>query len=180
VAAGYRRRTPLDTALLTAIVAASAAGDRLMLLEEFETDQDAKDRYLRWGASVFGAAQLSYAAAMLRAGARPTARLLAPRLAILTESAVVMAVHRPRLLTVLGPYGQSLALMSALAADVKNPQPRMRIGGWLFLASDLTILNRRHLITDQRVRTAAEVWVLATYFAAQALLVSGLDKLSRD
>ncbi|WP_279097513.1 lysoplasmalogenase [Gordonia bronchialis] len=179
VARGTRQRRTADSVLLAGVIGASAAGDRLMLLEEFEPEPDAKDRHLRWGATLFAAAQLCYIASMWRAGARPDVYLLAPRLALLGESAVVMARHRPRLLPVLGPYGQTLATMSALAADLDRPQPRMRAGGWLFLASDLTILNRRHLLDDPRARTVAEAWVLASYFAAQGLLVTGLDQLTR-
>ena len=50
----------------------------------------------------------------------------------------------------------------------------MRTGGLLFLASDLTIINRRHLINNPRLAAAGEAWVLASYFAAQWLLLTGL------
>lgn len=176
-----------DNALLAGVLACSLAGDTAMMLEEFADrtpDDDvrrlpvrqatAKDRRLAWGATCFAGAQLCYAALMLRRGARPRPRLLVPRMAILGESAAVVAVHRPRLLAVLGPYGSALATMSALAADLAAPQPQMRAGGWLFLASDLAILNRRHLLEGHRARRAAEIWVLASYFAAQGLLVDGV------
>lgn len=197
VIAGRRTRPPLDTALLAAAVAFSAAGDRAMLLEEFAplcADDErrrlplshplsTKDSRLARGAALFSGAQLSYCALLWRAGARPAAGALAPRLVALGESAAVIGYHRPRLLSILGPYGNTLALMSALASAAPphgspSAQPGLRIGGLLFLASDLSILNRRHLITNQTLRQVVEMWVLASYFAAQALLIESLAERS--
>ncbi|WP_238420112.1 lysoplasmalogenase [Gordonia sp. 'Campus'] len=175
VAASARRRSIADNVALASVIGFSTAGDRLMLCEEFTHDDPvAKDRYLRWGATLFAGAQLSYAIAMWRAGARPSARTLLPRLGLLGESATVLARHRRNLLPTLSTYGNTLATMSALASDMPGPQPRMRAGGWAFLLSDLAIVNRRHLVTDRRLRVAGETWVLASYFAAQYLLIGGL------
>ena len=174
VAAGARRRPVADTVALASVVGFSALGDRFMLQEEFEHAPAAKDRFLRRGATSFAGAQLSYAVAMWRAGARPTVRSVAPRVGVLAESATVLSRHRPALLPVLGTYGNTLATMSALAAAVPTPQPRMQAGGWFFLLSDLAIINRRHLVTDPRLRRAGEAWVLASYFTAQYLLIGGL------
>ncbi|MFW0792550.1 lysoplasmalogenase [Gordonia sp. CPCC 205515] len=173
-AVGARRRSSVDNVVLAGALAFSAAGDRAMLLEEFADDPARKDRRLQTGASLFAGAQLCLTGLMLRRGARPRPAGLFLRTTILAESAAVMARHRPRLLPVLGAYGNTLALMSATADDDRLPQPRMRTGGWLFLASDLTILNRRHLITDPTLAGLAETWVLASYFAAQWLLITGL------
>lgn len=177
-----RRRRPIDNALLAGAIVFSAAGDRAMLVEEFTPHPEGadrasltlKDRRLRIGASLFAGAQLCLTGAMLRRGARPQARPLLLRTAILAESALVVAIHRPRLLPVLGAYGNTLATMSATAAGMPSPQPQMRAGGWFFLLSDLTILNRRHLIDDSRAAMLAETWVLASYFTAQRLLIGGL------
>ncbi|GAB93966.1 lysoplasmalogenase family protein [Gordonia rhizosphera] len=174
-ARGARDRSGLDNALLAGALGFSAAGDRAMLLEEFATDPAEKDRRLTTGAALFAGAQLCLTGAMMRRGARPRPRPLLVRTAILAESALVMARHRPRLLPVLGAYGHTLAIMSATADGMAEPQPRMRAGGWLFLASDLTILNRRHLISHPGLHSAAEFWVLASYFAAQWLLITGLS-----
>lgn len=185
---GWRNRPGIDNVLLTAAVAFSAAGDRAMLLEEFTPPSPAdgerrltvghpltlKDSRLACGATLFAGAQLSYCALLWRRGVRPRAHTLLPRVAVLGESAAVIAAHRPRLLAVLLPYGNTLATMSALAADAPTNQPALRVGGLLFLASDLTILNRRHLIGDPGLRRLSEIWVLASYFAAQALLIDGL------
>lgn len=186
---GRAPRSRVDTALLAGALAFSAAGDRAMLLEEFtpaERDRPPRpslptalgpaDRYLRRGAALFGGAQLCYAGLLWRRGARPVARRLLPRVAALTESASVVAMHRPGLLPVLVPYGNTLALMSALAADDPRSAQRLRLGGLLFLASDLSILNRRHLMTGTRVRAVVEYWVLGSYFAAQWLLVANLAR----
>ncbi|MGV9713565.1 lysoplasmalogenase [Gordonia sp. NPDC003424] len=173
-ASGAGRRSRIDTAVLAGALAFSAAGDRAMLLEEFADDPSAEDRWLLLGASMFAGTQLCLTAAMMRRGARPRPAGMLLRTAILAESATVMAVHRPRLLPALGAYGNSLALMSATADDASLPQPRLRIGGAMFLASDLTILNRRHLLNHPTWRAIAETWVLASYFTAQWLLVTGL------
>ncbi|MGK2379749.1 MULTISPECIES: lysoplasmalogenase family protein [Gordonia] len=167
-------RSGTDNALLAGAVAFSAAGDRAMLLEEFADEPADKDRRLQLGASLFAGAQLCLTAAMMRRGARPSGRGLLARTAVLAESATVLAVHRPRLLPILGGYGNSLALMSATAAGMRPSRSAMRTGGLLFLASDLTIINRRHLINNPRLAAAGEAWVLASYFAAQWLLLTGL------
>lgn len=197
-AAYAARRIPdmprTDAALLAAAMAFSMAGDRAMLVEEFSplTSADerktlpasdpltAKDRRLAWGATLFSGAQLAYCALLWRRGARPHVATVLPRVAILAESATVIAYHRPRLLQILGPYGNTLAMMSALAADSPTARTQLRLGGALFLASDLTILNRRHLLSNPVARRLAEVWVLASYFAAQALLIDGLSRPAGD
>ncbi|MEE3852766.1 lysoplasmalogenase [Gordonia sp. LSe1-13] len=171
---GARRRSVADNALLAGAVVFSIAGDRAMLLEEFAEEPEKSDRHLRIGASFFAGAQLCLTGAMLRRGARPSAAGMLVRTAVLAESATVLAAHRPRLLPVLGGYGNTLALMSATAGGIDRPQPQMRAGGLFFLTSDLAIINRRHLVRDRRLAVAGEAWVLASYFAAQWLLVTGL------
>ncbi|MEO9327287.1 lysoplasmalogenase [Gordonia aurantiaca] len=178
-AAGAPGRGAADNAGLAGALVFSMAGDVLMFLEEFETEPDAKDRYLRRGATLFAAAQLSYIATMWRAGARPSSKQLLPRVGLLGESATVLARHRPALLPVLGAYGNTLATMSAMASAMPDTQPRLRIGGLAFLLSDLAIINRRHLVRDRRLRIAGEAWVLASYFTAQYLLICGLAERSR-
>ncbi|WP_168699025.1 lysoplasmalogenase [Gordonia paraffinivorans] len=178
-AAGARERGGADNAGLAGALAFSMAGDVAMFLEEFETEPAAKDRWLQRGASLFAGAQLCYIATMWRAGARPSARQLLPRVGLLAESAAVLARHRPALLPVLGTYGNTLSTMSAMASAMSDPQPRLRIGGLAFLLSDLAIINRRHLVTDRRLRIAGEAWVLASYFTAQYLLIGGLAERSR-
>lgn len=166
---------PVDAALLVGAIGFSTAGDRAMLLEEFGTDEHTRERHLAVGAGLFAGAQASLCALLLRRGARLHARTLVPRTALLGESAAILATKNPAALTVLGPYGNSLAVMSALASDAPQPQPALRVGGLLFVLSDLAIINRRYLLTGTRSRTLAEAWVLGSYFAAQWLLVTSLS-----
>ncbi|UEA58391.1 lysoplasmalogenase [Gordonia otitidis] len=170
-------RPGIDDALLAGAIVFSAAGDRAMLLEEFSpadtaAQWTAKDRRLATGAALFAAGQLGYCGLLFRRGARPSLRAFAPRIAALSEAAAVLATHRPRPLTVLMPYGTTLAMMSTLADNLDTPQPSTRVGGLLFLASDFTILNRRHLIRGATARRVSEAWVLASYFTAQYLLTT--------
>lgn len=172
---GRLAATPLphrDRLMISGAVVASAVGDVAMWAEEFADDDVAKDRYLACGAGAFALAQVFYCAALARGGARVRPTRFAPRMAVMSEPALVLARHRPRLLTVLGPYGAALATMSAMAAD--SGLRRLTAGGLLFQASDVTIVNRRFLVTSPPLRRALEAWVLAGYFAAQALLIDGL------
>ena len=171
---GKENTRAADSALLVGAVAFSAAGDRAMLLEEFGTDADLRERHLALGAGLFAGAQACLCALLVRRGARPRVAKLLPRLALLGESAVILARKDPAALPVLGPYGNALATMSALASDAPRPQPALRAGGVLFFLSDLAIINRRYLLTDPRSRLVAETWVLGSYFAAQWLLVTSL------
>ncbi|GAB18944.1 hypothetical protein GOEFS_070_00280 [Gordonia effusa NBRC 100432] len=166
-----------DRLIVGGAVAASAIGDLWMYREEFAADDAEKDRNLRFGAATFGVAQAFYSAAMVRRGARFSVRALAPRVAVMGEPAAILAKFRPGVLPVLGPYGWALASMSTLAST--SGSDRLAAGGIVFQASDLAIINRRHLLTADNARIAlarkvVEAWVLGTYFTAQALLVDGL------
>lgn len=169
--------TRLDRVLVSGALAASAIGDVWMYREEFADDADDKDRYLQIGAASFGVAQGFYSASMIRRGGRFRPAALAPRLVVMGEPAAILAKFRPRVLPVLGPYGSTLATMSALASTTGSK--RLTAGGITFQASDIAIINRRHLLRadDPRAagaRKAVEAWVLGSYFAAQLLLVDGL------
>ncbi|GAB10603.1 hypothetical protein GOARA_061_00420 [Gordonia araii NBRC 100433] len=164
--------TPANCALVLGAVGFSMAGDYWMLREEFEPrDSTAKDAYLRRGAAFFAGAQLCYQAAFLRRGARYRMRAFAPRMTVMGEPAAVLAVNAPKVLPVLGPYGALLAGMSTLAGDQGRGAA---IGGLLFQASDIAIINRRHLVDSPAARSWIETWVLGSYFAAQHLLVDAL------
>ncbi|NMO02073.1 lysoplasmalogenase [Gordonia sp. TBRC 11910] len=168
--------TKLDRVLIGGAVVASAIGDVWMYREEFAVDPAAKDRNLQLGAASFGVAQGFYSASMIRRGGRFTVASLAPRLAVMGEPAAVLTKFSPRVLPVLSPYGSALATMSALASTTGSR--RLTMGGIAFQASDIAIINRRHLLSDvprnALARKVAEGWVLGSYFAAQLLLVDGL------
>lgn len=162
----------LDQLLIGGALTMSAIGDGWMFAEEFATDPDVADRNLQVGASSFGAAQIFYSSTLLRRGAKFRRSQMLPRLAVMGEPAGVLAAFRPRVLKVLGPYGSLLATMSGLAASTGSR--RMAAGGIIFQASDIAIINRRHLLKERTARIAAEAWVLGSYFTAQALLIDGL------
>lgn len=168
-----RRGDRIDRALTLGAVGLSMAGDYWMFREEFEPRTSAaKDGYLRRGAAFFAGAQLCYQAAFTRRGARLHARAFLPRMAVMGEPAAILAAKAPAVLPVLGPYGALLAGMSTLAADDGQ---RAAVGRLLFQASDIAIINRRHLVQRPAPRAALEAWVLGSYFAAQYLLVGALQ-----
>ena len=135
----YRRQNLIICAAISGLwLAAAAVALIISAREEFADDPGRRDRHLAIGASLFAGAQGCYIASLRRRGARLALRHALPRNVLLGESAFLVARRRPALLAVLGPYGSSLATMSALAADAASPQPAMRIGGWLFLLSDLS------------------------------------------
>lgn len=55
---------------------------------------------------------------------------------------------------------------------------RLGLGGLIFTLSDGSIVVRRTLLKDEKMRAAAEGFVLATYTVAQLLLVEGLLALT--
>lgn len=173
----------IDRAVIGGAVLASAVGDVWMSREEFADDDAAKDQNLMVGAASFGVAQGLYSTALLRRGARFTSPALVPRVAVMGEPAAILARFRPAILPVLGPYGTALATMSGLAATIGSN--RLTAGGVIFQASDIAIVNRRHLLpagnpATAHARTAVEAWILGSYFAAQVLLIDGLLRPSRD
>ncbi|PYE13738.1 putative membrane protein YhhN [Williamsia limnetica] len=185
VARGARHRSAPDNALLSLAVGASAAGDYFMYREEFATGPD-KDRSLQTGATLFGLAHLAYLGLLIRHGGVPTTRRLLPRLAVMNEVAVLVILHQPRMLPVLGIYGGTLATMAATAADPAllrgadtDATRLLAAGGIAFMASDAILMNRRYLLRGAVPRAIAEATVLSTYFIAQMLLLDGMDALSR-
>ncbi|MFT3900617.1 MAG: lysoplasmalogenase family protein [Gordonia sp. (in: high G+C Gram-positive bacteria)] len=170
--AADRRIGRVDRALALGAIGLSMAGDYWMLREEFEpAESSAKNPYLRRGAAFFSGAQICYQAGFARRGARYDLRAFAPRMAAMGEPAAILTAKAPSALPVLGPYGALLAGMSTIAAD---DGPKAKVGGLLFQASDIAIINRRHLLHSPGVRAGAEAWVLGSYFAAQYLLVDAL------
>ena len=185
VARGARERSGADNALLTAAIAASAAGDYFMYREEFATGPE-KDRQIQTGATMFGLAHLSYIGLLTRHGARPNKRRLLARFGLMNEVTALLALNAPRLLPVLGTYGATLATMAATAGDpvLTGPDPtdptrRLTAGSITFMASDAILMNRRYLLRNRGLRAVAEASVLSTYFVAQMLLRDGLDAVSR-
>ncbi|MFC9553200.1 lysoplasmalogenase family protein [Rhodococcus sp. NPDC056960] len=186
-----RRRSdthPADAALLLGALAAATVGDVFMI----DPDDDAR---LVRGASAFAVMQVGYSALLLRRGARSTAPALLSRLAGWASAAGLLRSRATDVATPLTAYGALLGTTSTLSADpslapgahvVANvPVPGhdrrswLGVGGLLFTASDGLIVVRRLFIRGDRGRAAAEGVVLATYAAAQLLLVEGMLALGR-
>lgn len=182
------QRSTADNALLAVATTASLIGDQLMLEEEFAPTEAEADRWIVRGASAFAVNHAAMIALALKLGAHPRAADFAMRAGGLVEGLALLATRRPHLLGPLGSYSAVLATMSAVTAapqlsNAVEPATRrpsaLELGGLSFIASDATILHRRVFLRDERARALAEGFVLASYAAAQRLLVDGLDAASR-
>ncbi|ABG97307.1 conserved hypothetical protein [Rhodococcus jostii RHA1] len=186
-----RRRAdtdPADAALLLAGLTAATVGDVFMI----DPDDDAR---LVRGASSFAVMQVGYSALLLRRGARPTAPALLPRFAGWAGAAALLRGRAKEVAVPLTTYGSLLGTTSTLSADpslapgaavvanVAVPGADRRswlgVGGMLFTASDGLIVVRRLFIRGERGRAVAEGVILASYAAAQLLLVEGMLTLGR-
>ncbi|MGA9870537.1 MAG: lysoplasmalogenase [Rhodococcus sp. (in: high G+C Gram-positive bacteria)] len=171
--------------LLGTALAAATVGDVLML----EPDDDA--RIMR-GAGAFAVMQSFYCALLASRGARPSMPNAAPRLIGWAAAAVLLARRSPAVAPTLAGYGLTLGTMSTLAADPAlapgaktragvvmpgtDSRSRLALGGVLFTVSDALIVVRRAFLRRESHRRVAEGAVLATYAAAQLLLVEGLTR----
>ncbi|MGV8873882.1 MAG: lysoplasmalogenase family protein [Rhodococcus sp. (in: high G+C Gram-positive bacteria)] len=160
---------PTRDRVLLAGLAAATVGDVLLI------DPD-DDSALEWGARAFAVMQGSYTYLLLRRGARPTPIDAIPRYAGWAAAAVLMARRQPAVASTLSAYGAVLATTSTLSAvsRARGGDRRSMIGGALFTASDALIVIRRLFLTEDRQRRTAEAIILATYVAAQVLLVEAL------
>lgn len=173
----WRRRhevEPVDTALLATAAAAATAGDVILI------DPDSEGNLLR-GAAAFAVMQSAYIAELALSGARPTKAAALPRIPLLAAAGALLTAKEGRQALPLGAYGLLLSTAGTLAAD-----PALRPGttswllwgGTLFTLSDSLILARRRLVTSPRGKAVTEGLVLATYAAAQFLLVEGMLDLA--
>ncbi|MGW0022368.1 lysoplasmalogenase family protein [Rhodococcus sp. NPDC003382] len=173
----------VETALLLAGLAAATVGDVFMI------DPDDDRRLLR-GAASFAVMQTSYSTLLARRGARPHAIAAVPRAAAALGAGSLLAAKSRNVAAPLTGYGTLLATTATLAADpvlapgseqvAGMPRPStdrrswLGLGGLVFTISDGTIVVRRVLLKNRKVRAAAEGLILATYAAAQLLLVEGM------
>ncbi|QCQ92494.1 lysoplasmalogenase family protein [Rhodococcus sp. SGAir0479] len=187
-----RRRDDLDTAdtaLLVAGLAAATVGDVFMI------DPDVDSR-LRRGATSFGVMQTAYASVLLRRGARPGLAAALPRLGAWLGASGLLRGQAPTVARTLTGYGALLGTTATLAADpalapgaadvAGLPVPNCRdrrswlgLGGLLFTGSDGLIVVRKLFLRGTKSRAAAEGAVLASYAAAQLLLVEGMLAAAR-
>lgn len=175
---------PNPKSTLGIALAAATVGDVLLI------DPDDDSRILR-GAAAFAVMQGCYCALLRDAGAVPTPVNAAPRLGGWAAATAVLARRSPTVAPGLSAYGLTLATMSILAADpalapgartvagvvvpTGDRRSRLALGGILFTTSDALIVVRRVFLRSQTARRAAEGAILATYAAAQWLLVEGLS-----
>ncbi|MGW0042973.1 lysoplasmalogenase [Rhodococcus sp. NPDC003348] len=173
----------VDTAVLLGSLAAATVGDVFMI----DPDDDTR---LMNGARSFAVMQVGYSTVLARRGARPTAPALVPRLLGWLGAAGLLRARARRVAPTLTAYGAVLGTTSTLSADpslapgarvvagnvVPNADPRSRLGlgGLLFTGSDALIVVRRLFVRGTAGRRAAEGVILASYAAAQALLVEGM------
>ncbi|MFD4295024.1 lysoplasmalogenase family protein [Rhodococcus sp. NPDC058532] len=176
-------RDRVDTALLLGSLAAATVGDVFMI----DPDDDTR---LTNGARSFAVMQLGYSAVLARRGARPTAPALVPRLLGWLGAAGLLRARARRVAPTLTAYGAVLGTTSTLSADPAlapgarvvagtvvpgaDPRSRLGLGGLLFTGSDALIVIRRLFVRGETGRRAVEGVVLASYAAAQALLVEGM------
>ncbi|TSD94447.1 lysoplasmalogenase [Skermania sp. ID1734] len=169
--------------LLVGSLAAATVGDILLI----EPDDD---RRLTRGALSFAGMQSGYAIALWRRGARPTTPALAPRIVGWLGASVLLRARARAVAPTLTGYGVTLAVATTLASDPTLAPESSVVGGlavpgadrrsWLglgallFTVSDALIVVRRVLLRSSRAKRYAEGVILATYAAAQGLLVEGM------
>lgn len=185
----FRRRgelRPGELPLLTAGLAAAGVGDYYMS----RSDDDSQ---IICGAVAFGAMQLLYSGLLWRRGNRFTGRTAVVPAAAWAAATGILAIRRghtgPGVPVTLCVYAGTLAATLSLAQDPRparlgpsasgfvRPTSDRRTwlagGAVLFALSDTAILIRRSLLTDERVKVAAQTFVLSSYNIAQWLIVEG-------
>ncbi|MEU4340070.1 lysoplasmalogenase [Nocardia sp. NPDC023852] len=170
---------PAERTMLIGALGAATVGDILLI------DPD-NDRRLIAGASSFAVMQAGYSTLWWRMGGRPTAGVVAPRVAAWVGAAGLLRVKAPSVAVPLTAYGATLGFAAVLASDrtlapaAKNvagvnvpgadPRSRLGLGALLFTVSDGLIVLRRLCTRGERARRVTEGVILATYAAAQYLL----------
>ena len=163
--------------LLYGATSAGWLGDVILLPRREVPSVAAERRQLRSGAIVFGVQQIGYVTLMARSGIRPRASRIAAvvpwlgGLSALDTLSGESSAPDP----IITAYGVLLGGMTTMAWS--SPNRAMQAGGVLFLASDSMILIREVLLKARLPRAAAEVFVLGTYAAAQALLVGQVARV---
>jgi uncharacterized membrane protein YhhN len=156
-------------------------GDVILMGEAGRSDDPSvRARNLNRGSAAFAVNQAAYIVRLWSRGHRPTRKAVALRLPLLLSGVVTAATGARAALPAAVGYGSLLATTSTLAADKGETTPTA-LGGSLFVLSDGLILARQAFLTGDRplVRVldgVADGLVMATYVAAQLLLVEGLTR----
>lgn len=188
------RRTGARPGAVTGAVAGVVAGLAggwvgdviLMGPDGRSADSRTRARNLNRGSAAFAVNQVAYITALWRKGHRPQKGPLALRVPVLASGVLTAATGAPAALPAAVGYGSLLAAASVLAADptVTGRHADLHgvgLGGNLFVLSDGLILARQAFLTGQKplVRVLDGIvdgLVMATYVAAQLLLVEGLTR----
>ena len=167
------------TATVVAGLAAGWVGDIILMGADGRSDDSrTRARNLNRGSAAFALNQVAYIAELSRAGHRPRKSTVALRAPVLASGVVTAATGAPAALPAAVGYGSLLAGTSVLAAEEGETTP-LGLGGNLFVLSDGLILARQAFLTGEKpvVRVLdglVDGLVMATYVAAQLLLVEGL------
>ena len=167
------------TATVVAGLAAGWVGDIILMGADGRSDDSrTRARNLNRGSAAFALNQVAYIAELSRAGHRPRKSTVALRAPVLASGVVTAATGAPAALPAAVGYGSLLAGTSVLAADEGETTP-LGLGGNLFVLSDGLILARQAFLTGEKPVIRAldglvDGLVMATYVAAQLLLVEGL------
>lgn len=180
LAARAIKRSPDTTtaAVLVAGLSGGLAGDIILMGDDStSTSMPVRARNLNRGGAAFALNHLSYHYLLLDKGARPRPVVTATRIvAWLVGVGVSAARVRPALPAGVG-YGAMLATTDVLANDSHAVPASTGIGGSLFVASDALLLARiAFLLRQPRLHALADALVMATYTAAQLLLVDGITE----
>ncbi len=168
-------------------LAGGLLGDVILMGKDGRSDDaSVRARNLNLGSAAFSVNQLAYIAELWRRGHRPRRSTLVLRAPVLASGIVTAATGAPAALPAAAGYGTALAATSVLAAD---PEARtdgssadlsgLGLGGNLFVLSDGLILARLAFLRGespavQRLDGLVDGLVMATYVAAQLLIVEGL------
>ncbi|WP_221089426.1 lysoplasmalogenase family protein [Deinococcus aquaedulcis] len=176
-------RSRTDTALLLGALGASGLGGLHIATATHLPDPQGYPAGFRRGAAWYALAQTAYLGLLWRHGARPHAGAWPLRLGAAGLGLGLLLRHDRASLPTLSGYGTLLSGMALLAADPRLAPAAgraLRVGGWLFVASDLLILVRRYLLRGRLSRALAEGLMLALYASAQRRLMDGLLELTRQ
>lgn len=190
--------TTATTATVLAGLVGGWAGDVILMGKDGRSaDAATRARNLNLGSAAFAVNQAAYIAALWRRGHRPRKNTVALRGPVLASGVLTAATGAPAALPAAAGYGSLLAATSVLAADPgrggegggstaettgRNPDLHgVGLGGNLFVLSDGLILARQAFLTGEKplVRVLdglVDGLVMATYVAAQLLLVEGLTR----
>jgi uncharacterized membrane protein YhhN len=177
LARGQRKATTTVVAGLTG----GWVGDIILMGADGRSDDSrVRARNLNRGSAAFALNQVSYIGELWHAGHRPRKNTVALRAPVLASGVVTAATGAPAALPAAVGYGSLLAGTSVLAADEGETTP-LGLGGNLFVLSDGLILARQAFLTGEKplVRVLdglVDSLVMATYVAAQLLIVEGLTR----